>query len=286
MRGYVATFLLATAVVLMVTLGLLVVVFLASRGDEKEHTSNDGLNKDISDLLERDAPAAEQNTDTLPVAIATDLRSLDLFYPAHHFPPFGERFCRNHNLMSDLVGNPTAKKTLDEMWSQRIHHYGQVNTPVMEASGNPLEYVTQSARGLQMISQLMRNKADSEGQPSYTILHYPMMYESMAAGVAKALTSYPVDILVAIGYTSYSDYGTKDCRMVPPVLHSEELLEPSLLNTSYPVRLACKKPSYKSAFKYDETFQAQFAYDKSENMLFTFDNSASIRYKVRMLGED
>ncbi|KAL1482323.1 hypothetical protein MTO96_033881, partial [Rhipicephalus appendiculatus] len=49
--------------------------------------------------------------------------------------------------------------------------------------------------------------------------------------------NYPVDILVAIGYTSYSDYGTKDCRMVPPVLHSKELLEPSLLNTSYPVRL-------------------------------------------------
>ncbi|KAL1472314.1 hypothetical protein MTO96_039426, partial [Rhipicephalus appendiculatus] len=88
-----------------------------------------------------------------------------------------------------------------------------------------------------MISRVMRARADSEGEPSYTILHYPLMYESMAAGVAMALKNYPVDILVAIGYTSYSDYGTKDCRMVPPVLHSKELLEPSLLNTSYPVRL-------------------------------------------------
>lgn len=59
-------------------------------------------------------------------------------------------FCRNQNLMSDLVANPTTKKTLDEMWSQGIHHFGQVNTPVMEASGNPLEYVTQSARGLKV----------------------------------------------------------------------------------------------------------------------------------------
>ncbi|KAL1477777.1 hypothetical protein MTO96_035484 [Rhipicephalus appendiculatus] len=63
------------------------------------------------------------------------------------------------------------------------------------------------------------------------------MYESMAAGVAQALKSFPVDMLVAIGYTTYSDYGKKDCRMVPPVLHTKELLEPSLLNTSYPVRL-------------------------------------------------
>ncbi|KAL1471816.1 hypothetical protein MTO96_039708, partial [Rhipicephalus appendiculatus] len=59
-------------------------------------------------------------------------------------------FCRNQNLMSDLVADPTTKQTLDGMWSQRIHHYGQVNTPVMQASGNPLEYVTQSARGLQV----------------------------------------------------------------------------------------------------------------------------------------
>ncbi|KAL1413977.1 hypothetical protein MTO96_030870 [Rhipicephalus appendiculatus] len=146
-------------------------------------------------------------------------------------------FCRNENQMSDLIANPATKTTLDDMWSQRIHHYGQVNTPVMEASGNPFEYVTQSAKGLQMISRLMRNKADSEGVPSLRILHYPLMYDSMAADVARALTSYPVDILVAIGYTSYSDYGTKDCRMVPPVLHTKELLEPSLLNTSYPVRL-------------------------------------------------
>ncbi|KAL1477776.1 hypothetical protein MTO96_035483, partial [Rhipicephalus appendiculatus] len=44
-------------------------------------------------------------------------------------------FCRNHDQMRDLVGNPTTKQTLADLWSQRIHHYGQVNTPVMEASG-------------------------------------------------------------------------------------------------------------------------------------------------------
>lgn len=139
--------------------------------------------------------------------------------------------------MSELVANPTTKTTLDDMWSKRIHHYGQVNTPVMQASDKPLEYVTQSARGLKMISELVRDRANTDGKPSYVILHYPLMYESMVAGVAQALKSYPVDMLVAIGYTSYTDYGTKDCRMVPPVLHSEKLLEPSLLNTSYPVRL-------------------------------------------------
>ncbi|KAL1442542.1 hypothetical protein MTO96_030727 [Rhipicephalus appendiculatus] len=225
----------------------------------------------------------------------------------------------------------------------------------MQASANPLKYVTQSARGLQMLSQVMRDRADSEGEPSYTILHYPLMYESMAAGVAQALKSYPVDLLVAIGYTSYSDYGTKDCRMVPPVLHNKKLLEPYLLNTAYPVRLvrvvaalaklkneqaaasaiavsfgmggrwytplypdnvpnapgnsslgqrctassqgggpdgrqitsiavACAK--YKSTFSYDDTFQAEFVYDRSNNTLFTFENSASIRFKVRMLGEE
>ncbi|XP_075741116.1 uncharacterized protein LOC142789623 [Rhipicephalus microplus] len=146
-------------------------------------------------------------------------------------------FCRNENLMSDLIANTATRTTLDDMWSQRIHHYAQVNTPVMEAMGNPYEYVSQSARGLQMISQLMRDRAHSEGLPSLKILHYPLIYDSMAADVASALTSYPVDILVAIGYTSYSDYGTNDCRMVPPVLHTRELLEPSLLNTSYPVRV-------------------------------------------------
>ncbi|KAL1424317.1 hypothetical protein MTO96_020309 [Rhipicephalus appendiculatus] len=144
---------------------------------------------------------------------------------------------KNENQMNDLIANPAATTTLDDVCSRRLHHYVQVNTPVMEASGNSFDYVTQSAKGLQMISQLMRNKADSEGVSSLTILHYPLMYDSMAADVARALTIYPVDILVAIGYTSYSDYGTKDCRMVPPVLHTKELLEPSLLNTTYPVRL-------------------------------------------------
>ncbi|KAH8026341.1 hypothetical protein HPB51_020047 [Rhipicephalus microplus] len=95
---------------------------------------------------------------------------------------------KNENLMSDLIANTATRTTLDDMWSQRIHHYAQVNTPVMEAMGNPYEYVSQSARGLQMISQLMRDRAHSEGLPSLKILHYPLIYDSMAADVASALT--------------------------------------------------------------------------------------------------
>ncbi|KAL3251883.1 hypothetical protein MRX96_055017 [Rhipicephalus microplus] len=49
--------------------------------------------------------------------------------------------------------------------------------------------------------------------------------------------AYPVDLFVAIGYTAYSDYGKKDCRIVPPILHSTQLLEPALLDNAYPVRL-------------------------------------------------
>lgn len=326
--GYVATFMLATIVVLMVTMALLVIVFLASIGGEKENTAKDVFNKDYSDVFDREAPGADLSaiTPTGKVTAATtthpsprptprtptprpptaaptpttartttrkarsllsgsllctlgaidfsgtfiypldgvcDLIIFDSLFVAggntlrppynadfqtfldtangHRITAYGigidHSFCRNQDRMSDLLGNPKTKKTLDDMWSKRIHHYGQVNTPVMQASYNPLEYVTQSARGLQMISQLVRDKAVSEGTPSYTVLHYPLMFESMAAGVAQALKNYAVDILVAIGYTSYTDYGTKDCRMVPPVLHSDELLEPSLLNTSYPVRL-------------------------------------------------
>ncbi|KAL1413974.1 hypothetical protein MTO96_030868 [Rhipicephalus appendiculatus] len=147
------------------------------------------------------------------------------------------RFCRNETLMRSLVAERTTKTALDEMWSHRVYHYGQVNTPSDLAGLNTDQYVTQSAKGLQTISQLMKGKADSEHQPSYTILHYPLMYESMAAEVASALTAYPVDLFVAIGYTAYSDYGEKDCRMVPPILHSTQLLEPALLNGAYPVRL-------------------------------------------------
>ncbi|KAH6936510.1 hypothetical protein HPB50_018587 [Hyalomma asiaticum] len=94
---------------------------------------------------------------------------------------------KNEGRVRDLISDPATKANLDDMWSQRVHHYGQVNTPVMEAIGNPLEYVTQSARGLQMIAQLMTDKAYSEDQPSHTILHYPLIYESMVAGVAEAL---------------------------------------------------------------------------------------------------
>lgn len=362
MGGCLATFLLATVLVLMVTMAVLVVVFLASSSDEKDNTAKDVLNRDNSDLFDGEVPGADIKvltptvkitaaTTTRPVPMPTprtpasrppattptkttatkltpltttptshspmprpstptrspskitpstttsttttrksllagsllctlgtidfsktfiypldgvcDLITFDSLFVAggttlsppysadfktflniasgHRLTAYGigidHNFCRNQNLMSELVANPTTKTTLDDMWSKRIHHYGQVNTPVMQASDKPLEYVTQSARGLKMISELVRDRANTDGKPSYVILHYPLMYESMVAGVAQALKSYPVDMLVAIGYTTYTDYGTKDCRMVPPVLHSEQLLEPSLLNTSYPVRL-------------------------------------------------
>ncbi|KAH7969267.1 hypothetical protein HPB52_016408 [Rhipicephalus sanguineus] len=93
------------------------------------------------------------------------------------------------------------------------------------------------ALDLKMISQLMKDKADSGNQRSYTILHYPLLYESMAADVATALLNHRVDLLVAIGYVAYKDYRMKDCRLVPPVLYSTELLDPSALNGTYPIRL-------------------------------------------------
>ncbi|XP_070392276.1 uncharacterized protein [Dermacentor albipictus] len=146
-------------------------------------------------------------------------------------------FCRSDSLMSALIANQTTKMYLDEMWSKRVYHYGQVNTPAILTDGSILEYVTQSAKGLQMISELMSDKMDLHLRPSYTILHYPLMNESMSADIAKALMSYPVHIFVAVGYVAYTDYHNEHCRMVPPVLHSSELLHPSDLNGTYPIRL-------------------------------------------------
>ncbi|XP_075742671.1 uncharacterized protein LOC119169862 isoform X2 [Rhipicephalus microplus] len=146
-------------------------------------------------------------------------------------------FCRNETFMSSLVAEQTTKTSLDEMWSHRVHHYGQVNSPPILTRFDTFEYVKQSAKGLQMLSQLMKDKVNSEHQPSYTMLHYPLMYETDAVDVARALAANSVDLFVAFGYTAYSDYGRKDCRMVPPILHSTQLLEPGLLNGAYPVRL-------------------------------------------------
>lgn len=44
-------------------------------------------------------------------------------------------------------------------------------------------------------------------------------------------------MLVAIGYFSQSDSKSVQCRIVPPVLYSAELLEPAFLNTTYRIRL-------------------------------------------------
>ncbi|KAL1457335.1 hypothetical protein MTO96_043514, partial [Rhipicephalus appendiculatus] len=49
---------------LMVTMALLVVVFLASSGDEKDNTASDVFNNDITDFLERDGPGANLNPAT------------------------------------------------------------------------------------------------------------------------------------------------------------------------------------------------------------------------------
>ncbi|XP_070390864.1 uncharacterized protein [Dermacentor albipictus] len=57
-------------------------------------------------------------------------------------------FCRSDSLMSALIANQTTKMYLDEMWSKRVYHYGQVNTPAILTDGSILEYVTQSAKGL------------------------------------------------------------------------------------------------------------------------------------------
>ncbi|KAH7969869.1 hypothetical protein HPB52_022390 [Rhipicephalus sanguineus] len=94
----------------------------------------------------------------------------------------------NETFMSALVAEQATKTSLDEMWSHRVYHYGQVNTPPILTGFDTFQYVMQSAKGLQIISERMKDKADSEHQPSYTILHYPLIYESMAADVAKALT--------------------------------------------------------------------------------------------------
>ncbi|XP_070392264.1 uncharacterized protein [Dermacentor albipictus] len=146
-------------------------------------------------------------------------------------------FCRDDMRMTALVANQTTKTYLNELWSNRVYHYGQVNTPAIIEKRRTLEYVTQSAKGLQMISELMRDKVDPEHRPSHTLLHYPLIYESMATDVAEALMTYSVDLLVAVGYVAYSDTRIENCRIVPPVLHSTELLEPFVLNNTYPIRL-------------------------------------------------
>ncbi|KAH7953330.1 hypothetical protein HPB49_007195 [Dermacentor silvarum] len=59
-------------------------------------------------------------------------------------------FCRNDMLMTALVEKYTTKMYLNKMWSYRVYHYGQVNTPAIIVNGNTIEYVTQSAKGLQV----------------------------------------------------------------------------------------------------------------------------------------
>ncbi|XP_070390855.1 uncharacterized protein [Dermacentor albipictus] len=52
--------------------------------------------------------------------------------------------------MSALIANHTTKTYLDEMRSSRVYHYAQVNTPQLLVGGNILEYITPSAKCLQL----------------------------------------------------------------------------------------------------------------------------------------
>ncbi|XP_070390915.1 uncharacterized protein [Dermacentor albipictus] len=159
----------------------------------------------------------------------------------HHKTEYGiginSKFCRNQTKMDKLVANPTTKANLDAMWEKRIYHYAQVNTPV---AGQPRDIVSlgrDSARGLQMISALMSDKKDPVHRPSYTILHFPLIFPSMLPGITTAIRNYQIDVFVAIGYVTQSDSKSVQCRIVPPVLYSAELLEPAFLNTTYRIRL-------------------------------------------------
>ncbi|KAH6935736.1 hypothetical protein HPB50_008677 [Hyalomma asiaticum] len=140
--------------------------------------------------------------------------------------------------VNNLVADPSTKTNLDSLWDQGVYHYAQVNTPAIQADNDVFEYITQSARGLQMISALMNDKKQESGSlPSYTILHYPLKSDEVAPDVLKALRGSPVDIFVAIAYVAYDDHNNPECRMVPPVIYSSYFLMPDQLDGLYGIRL-------------------------------------------------
>ncbi|KAL1443559.1 hypothetical protein MTO96_030296, partial [Rhipicephalus appendiculatus] len=131
---------------------------------------------------------------------------------------------------------PDTKTNLDALWDQKIYHYAQVNTLVVGAPHHINDRGRGSARGLQMLSTLMNDKKDPVHRPSYTMLHYPLIFLSMVPSVTRIVSDYPIDVLVAIGHMTNND-ASSGCRMVPPVLYSADLLEPNFLNITYRIRL-------------------------------------------------
>ncbi|KAL1424318.1 hypothetical protein MTO96_020310 [Rhipicephalus appendiculatus] len=200
-RETIATFLMATAVLLLLIMAILMLIFVFISLGHEVHTIT--IEEATSDSPRMLTPLI------IDAAAGRTLSTTGRHTETEYGIGIDHNFCRNETFMGSLVAEQTTKTSLYEMWSRRVHHYGQVNTPPILTGFDTLQYVKQSAKGLQMLSQLMKDKADSEHQPSYTVLHYPMMYESMAVDVAKALTAYPVDLFVAFGYTAYSDYGER-----------------------------------------------------------------------------
>ncbi|KAL1446016.1 hypothetical protein MTO96_028952 [Rhipicephalus appendiculatus] len=138
--------------------------------------------------------------------------------------------------MLELVADPNTKRQFNAMWDQRVYHYGQVNTPMRPSATTPSRLVMESARGLQIISDLMNDRKDPVLRPSYTILHFPLHAEQDVSHVAAALRSNPVDVIVFLAYHAETDFQYDQCRMVPPTIASSQLL-PSLVNSEYPIRL-------------------------------------------------
>ncbi|KAH7967682.1 hypothetical protein HPB52_001642 [Rhipicephalus sanguineus] len=137
---------------------------------------------------------------------------------------------------------------------------------------------TETPKDIEIISDLMNDRKDPVLRPSYTILHFPLHAEQDVSHVAAALRSNPVDVIVFLAYHAESDYQYAECRMVPPTIASTQLL-PSLLNSEYPIRLACVDRGLNSTFYHDATYDASVAYSGSDNWLFTYESAFSLRSK-------
>ncbi|XP_070392257.1 uncharacterized protein [Dermacentor albipictus] len=145
-------------------------------------------------------------------------------------------FCRSEARMKALAANANTKLHLNALWDQRVYHYGLVNTPMRLGNSTPAAVVMESARGLKLISDLMKDRKDPMLRPSYTILHFPLHPEVIAPNVSEALRSHPVDVFVLIAFHVDADMKYLNCRMVPPTIRSTQLL-PLHLKSEYPIRL-------------------------------------------------
>ncbi|KAH7967747.1 hypothetical protein HPB52_002153 [Rhipicephalus sanguineus] len=170
---------------------------------------------------------------------------------------------RNETFMSALVAEQATKTSLDEMWSHRVYHYGQVNTPPILTGFDTFQYVTQSAKGLQVrvISALKTLKKE---WPNTTALAV-----SLGMGGRWYLPAFPDrDIDIPGNYTLGHHCKKASRGDAPPRPQISSIAE------------CCEDPNYNETFSFDSIFQAMFAYDKSDYMLFTYDSAASFRLKV------